>query len=706
MTTETTTTETSYKYPFQNPDLPMEERISNLLSLMTREEKIIGLDTNPTIPRLGVKGTKHMEGLHGVAIGKPGNWGMGFPVPTTQFPQAYGLGETWDAEVIRQAAAAEGYEERYLIQSPKYQRGGLVMRAPNADLARDPRWGRTEESYGEDPFLAGSLVVAFSKGLQGDDPRYLQAASLLKHFCANSNEDTRESSTSNFDQRQFHEYYLMPFRMGIVEGKAQAFMAAYNKVNEIPCTVHPMLKEVTICQWGHDGIICTDAGSLHLLVTAHKYYANIEMAAAQCIKAGIGQFLDRFPEAVRGAWEKGLVEEKDVDFVLRGVFRVMIRLGMLDPAERVPYSTIGQEEIDPWDTEKHRSLARLVMQKSVVLLKNTQGFLPLNKTKEQKIAVIGKFADQVALDWYSGTPPYTVSALEGIRNKVGDAATVVSCDGTDIPVAVEMAKSSDIVILCVGNHPTGNAPWLKCPQPTDGKEAVDRKSIALEQQELAEKVYQANPKTVVVLVTNFPTAIPWIQHHVPAIVHIAHNCQELGNGLADVLFGDYNPAGRLTQTWPRSENQLPPMLDYDIRNGRTYMYFKGDPLYAFGYGLSYTTFDYGNLRTSADRIPADGTIAVSVDVTNTGNRAGDEVVQLYVKHPGSAVERPKKALKGFRRVTIAPKETVTVEIPLPASRLAYWNEDRGRFDIEKGRVTIQIGRASNDIPLETTVEVG
>ncbi|MBN1641096.1 MAG: glycoside hydrolase family 3 C-terminal domain-containing protein [Anaerolineae bacterium] len=692
-------------YPFADPDLPPEARIDDLLSRLTLDEKIACLGTEPNVPRLNVWGTGHVEGLHGLAMGgPPGNWGRPSPVPTTQFPQAIGLGETWDPELVRQAAAIEGYETRYMAQSKRFRRGGLVVRAPNADLGRDIRWGRTEECYGEDAYLNGTLVTAFVRGLQGDHPTYWQTASLLKHFLANSNEDERTRSSSNFNQRLFREYYSAPFRMGIVDGGARAYMAAYNAYNGIPCTVHPVLKDVTVGEWGQDGIICTDGGAFRLLVTDHAYYPDLEMAAAPVIQSGINQFLDRYREAVYGAVGNGWLAEADIDAALRGVFRVMIKLGVLDPPDRVPYAKIGTEPELPWESEAHRAHARLVTQKSVVLLKNAQGLLPLDRRALRTIAVVGPRADQVLLDWYSGDPPYAVTPLAGIRDKVG--GTVRVTHASDDEDAVSLAREADVAIVCVGNHPTGDAGWAQCPTPSDGKEAVDRRAIVLEQEELVKRVYRANPNTVVVLISSFPFAITWTQRHVPAIVHLTHNSQELGNALADVLFGDVNPGGRLVQTWPHSIDQLPPRLDYDLRNGRTYMYFRGEPLYPFGYGLSYTTFAYRNLSLSSDHLARDGEVTVRVDVTNTGARAGDEVVQLYVRHLHSTVERPSKELKGFRRITLQPGETQTVSFPLQAAALAYWDTDLGGWHVEADQVRVMIGASSADIRLTTDLAVG
>ena len=710
-----------YQYPFQDPSLPIEARVDNILLLMSAEEKISALSTTPDVPRLGIRGSGHIEGLHGVAYGGPGGWeGRGLkPLPTTQFPQSVGLGETWDPDLLQKAAAIEGYEARYIFQSEdlrttnsrgeQHRREGIVVRAPNADLARDPRWGRSEESYGEDPYLTGTMTVAFIRGLQGDDPHYWLTASLMKHFLANSNEDGRGGSSSDFDERLLREYYSVPFRMGVMDGGSRAYMTAYNAYNGIPMAAQPVLRDLTIEEWGFDGIICTDAGALTNMVTQHKYFPEINQATAGAIHAGINQFLDRYREAASAALEKKFVNLSEIDENLRGVYRVMIRLGLLDPPDVVPYSKI-RGTTPAWDHEEHRALARKITQESIVLLKNdalkhSQRLLPLDGTKLKSVAVIGPYADQVALDWYSGTPPYAVSPLDGIKNKLGSRVKVNFARDNSSGEAVKSARAADVAIVVVGNHPTCNAGWAMCPLPSDGKEAIDRKTITLEQEEMVKQVLAVNPCTVVVMISSFPFAIPWTVAHAPAIVHMAHNSQEEGNALADVLFGDYNPAGRLVVTWPMALDQLPPIMDYDIRHGRTYMYFRQKPLYPFGYGLSYTTFSYSNLRTSAEQLKRDGQITVSLDVRNTGSRAGDEVVQMYVAHLHSKVERPIEELKGFKRIALEPGETKTVTLPLKASVLAYWNSAKGAFEVEPDQVNVMVGTSSADIKLQQAVSI-
>jgi beta-glucosidase len=689
-------------HTYLNPDLPTEQRIDDLIAALTLEEKVECLASSPKLPRLGLRLTGHVEGLHGLALGGPSGWGRNQPVPTTTFPQSVGLGETWDTDVVKKVAEVEGTEARWVFHVR--DKGAIIIRAPNADLTRDPRWGRSEESFGEDPYLVGAMAAAYARGLQGDDPKYWRAASLLKHFLANSNENGRDRSSSDFDDRLFHEYYGAGFRTAIMEGGARAYMAAYNAHNGTPCTTHPMLEDITVRLWGQDGIKCTDGGALTLLFTAHKAYPDLAHAAAASVKAGISQFLDKYRDPIHEALAKGLVTEAEIEHVLRQNFRVMIKLGLLDPPDRNPYANPDPKD-EPWNRDAHKSVARLATQKSIVLLKNDKNLLPLDATKLASVAVIGPRAGEVLFDWYSGSPPYMVSPVEGVKQKLGGKKLLYARDDVG-GLAVKAAKAADVAIVVVGNHPTGDVgSWAMVALPSYGREGVDRQSLTLEDEDLVRKVYAANPRTVVVLLSSFPYAIPWTLEHVPAIVHATHSSQELGSALGDVLFGAYNPGGRLVTTWPRSMNDLPPMMDYDIRHGRTYQYFAGKPLFPFGYGLSYTTFAYSGLATSAESIPQDGAITLSLDVKNTGTRDGDEVVQLYVKHLGSKVSRPQEELKGFRRVTVASGATERVELPLKASDLGYWDEEKKAFTVEPETVELRIGSSSADIRLKKTISL-
>jgi beta-glucosidase len=689
--------------PFRDPTLPLERRVDDLVSRLTLDEKIGMLaQVQPAIPRLGIKAfTNFTEGLHGLGRVRGGS------VTATTFPQSVGLGETWDPEILRQVGAVEGYEARIYFKKWDGTRVGLSIRTPNVDLARDPRWGRTEESFGEDPYFVGKMSVGLIKGLQGDNPKYLLSASTMKHFLANSNEDGRTSSSSDFDERNLREFYLVPFQMGILEGNAQSYMASYNAVNKIPDTVSPFIRDIVEKEWKFDGMVCTDAGSLPNLTRQFKYYPDPTAAVVGSVKAGITVFLDPYAAPLKDALEKKLLTEADIERNIRGNIRMRMRLGEFDPAGMSPYDKIAGTE-EPWYGEKSKALARKVTQESIVLLKNSDNLLPLDKSKLRSIAVIGPFGDRVFIDSYAGIPPYTVTPVEGIRNKVGPNVRVRFVPNDTHSNAVNLAAESDVAIVFVGNHPTCYPQYEPCTTlPNEGKEALDRKAIDLDpaQLSLIRSVKEANAKTIVVLVSSFPYAIGWVQENVLAILHMSHTSQEEGNAVADVLFGDYNPAGRLVATWVKSLDDLPPMMDYDIRKGRTYMYFKGQPLYPFGFGLSYTTFEYSNLRTSADSVNAVGEVAVSVDIKNTGTRAGDEVMQLYVKRLNSAVARPIKELRGFERITIRPNETRTVRLPLKGTDLTYWDTDKQRFVLETGSVTIMLGASSADTRIEKTIAV-
>jgi beta-glucosidase len=705
-------------HPFDDPNLSTEKRIDNLLSLMTIDEKIDCLGTQTGVPRLGVPNIGSSEGIHGVVQREP-RFGRE-PIPTTQFPQPPGMGESWDPDIVREAAGVEGYEARFISQTPKYNRQILMQWGPQSDLDRDPRWGRSEEVYGEDPFLNGTMATAFVHGLQGEDPKYWQAAALLKHFLANENEDERNSSSSNFDERLFWEYYSVPFRMAFLGGGAKAVMASYNAWNGTPMAVNPILRSIVIDKWGVD-VVSSDGGAVKLLVTPRHLFSNQESAVVACLKAGINQYLDVYRDELHAALKDGSISEVDIDNALRPKFRIEVKLGLLDPPDMVPYTSI-RDSPEPWTTEKDRDVSRKMALESVVLLKNENHFLPLSPSTIKSIAVIGPLADVVHWDWYGGTPPYAITPLKGIQDEVGSEVKVNFApydtpDGED--AAMKAASESDVAVVVVGNNPTcgdqahqwynspteGGGITLPCTVPSDGREGRDRETIDLYQEQIIKQVMVKNPKTVVMLVSSFPFDINWTEANVPAILQMAQSSQDEGTALAKVLFGKYNPGGHLVETWPESADQLPPRMNYNIRDGYTYMYFNGKPLYPFGFGLSYTTFKFSNIKSTSPRLAKDGSVTVSVDVTNTGDRAGDEVLQLYVKHLHSAVPRPRQELEGFKRVTIDAGQTKTVEIPLPASQLAYWDVKTEAFRVETEKVSLMIGDSSADLPLTTTIHV-
>jgi beta-glucosidase len=690
-------------YAFQDTSLTDEVRLDDLISRLILDEKINLLSSSLGVERLGIPSIGHAEGLHGLTFGGPAMWGgkivnadgtvTSTDKFTTIFPQSSGLASTWQPELLQKVGEITAREMRYYASLSENHRGALVLRGPNADLARDPRWGRTEESFGEDPVLAAKLTVAFIKGVQGQDKRYWHAAALMKHFLANSNEDGRDSTSSNFSERLFREYYSYPFFQGITIGGSRAFMASYNAYNNVPMTVHPSLNKITREEWGNDGIICTDGGALSMLLKpGHGYFSDRPLAVAKAIKAGISQFLDSYKDDTYLALKRNLLTESDIDSNIRSNLRVALRLGVLD-ADSIdnPYKNVDTS-VPTYLDNNIKSLVREITAKSVVLLKNKPlaansiPLLPFDDTIKT-VAVIGPYAEQVVQDWYSGTPSYSISIAEALRREGYD---VISVPNNNCDAAINAARKADIAVVCIGNHPYGTkADWKYCPVSSDGREAVDRQSLTLADEDLALLVNKANPRTILVLVTNFSYTINRSNEKIPAILQVSHCSQEQGTGLVDVLTGRVNPAGRTIQTWVKDIIELPDMMDYDITHGRTYMYYDGTPLYPFGYGLSYTTFDYSNLTKSVD---GEGNIIVSVDIKNIGGRDGDEVAQLYISYPSSKIIRPIKQLLDFKRVTIPSGKTFTVTFPIAKSSIGlYWDDVSHAYLNEETPFVITVG---------------
>ena len=709
------------EYPFQDTKLSEDERLDNAVSLMTVDEKIMTI-VGQGVPRLGIAGPGATEAIHGIVrggdaelrnlgnAGQFGNW-PGRPQPkyrnSTAFPQAYGVGETWDREMAHIVGDVMSYEARFYSKDNPWK--CLVLWAPNADLARDPRWGRTEESFGEDPYLVGEMVAAEVKGIQGDDPTYWRGAALMKHFLANSNEDNRYKTDSRFDEEQFRDYYSYGFWKGAKAG-AMSLMTAYNAYNGIPCIAAPFIQEILIDEWGMKGTIVDDAGALRFMYMPemHGYAADVNDAVKKALEAGLSRFIDSNFTQVKAAYDAGYLSDEVINERTKANLRTMLRLGLMDAECPYDAQEFGSEEDIPWERQEFKDKARLVTQKSIVLLKNEGNLLPLDKSKVKKIAVFGNRAEQVLKDWYGALPAYRVSPLDGIKAKV---------EGTDVEVkfqrwdsdgsAQELAKWADVCIVCVGNHPATSpdwdqqsvqAPWAYGTVAGDGREALDRRSLQLETEDLIKVVWQANHNTVVTLISSFPFAINWTAENVPAIVHMTQCSQETGNALADVLFGDYNPAGRLTQTWVKDILDLPNMLDYDIRHGRTYMYAKAKPIFPFGYGLSYTTFKYSHLKVKKDG----DNYVVKFDLKNTGSRDGEEVVQLYAKFKN---DDASKRLRGFERVSVKAGETVPVEIVVPADDLKLWDSEKHAFAFRNKRAKLLVGASSEDIRLKKNIKL-
>lgn len=688
---------------FNDPAINEEQRLDDLIARMTLDEKVDALGNNTQVPRLGIQASGSVEGLHGIVLGGP-TYGDRANTPTTGFPQAYGLGETWDTDLLHRVATYISTENRYLFQNAKYRKSGLIMWTPNVDLGRDPRWGRTEECYGEDAFLTSRLAVAFIKGIQGDHPKYWRNASLMKHFLSNSNEYGRTFSSSNYSDKLFREYYAYPFYKGVTEGGSQALMTAYNAYNGTPCIMHPVLRNIVMKEWGLNGTLLTDGGAFRLLLSDHKRFDNDRAAAAAaCIKAGITKFLDEYKDAVYEALHRKLISVEDIEKAIRGNLRISLKLGLLDHAEDNPYAAIGvTDTIAPWSKPETKALVREATLKSIVLLKNQDHLLPLDRHKIKKIAVIGQRATEVLQDWYAGKPFYTVNVLDAIREEAGNDIEVRYVKTNRMDSARTVAAWADVAIVCVGNHPTCNAGWEQAPVISEGKEAVDRQSLQLDQEDLLLQVAQTNPNTIGVLISSFPYAINRANQTVPALLHLTQCSQELGHAVSDVIFGHYNLAGRLTQTWVKNITDLPHMMDYDITHGRTYMYFKEKPLYPFGYGLSYTRFNYSGTTLNDRVIERGDTLRVCFNLKNSGDMDGDEVVQLYVSARKHTDKDPIKQLKAFQRISLRKGETKKVELTVPYTELQVWDEKQNRFILPDKEMTLEIGASSSDIRLRTT----
>lgn len=826
---------------WKDTSLSFHERAKSLVAAMTLEEKInqVGHQTMD-INRLGLKGYNYWnEALHGVARS-----GL-----ATSFPVSKAMSATWDLPLIFQCATATSDEARVYNNT---NNKGLIYWCPTINMSRDPRWGRDEENYGEDPYLCGRLAVEYIKGMQGDDPKYYKTIATAKHFAANNYEKGRHSISSNMDARNLREYYLPAFEMCVKEANVRSIMSAYNAVNGIPCGAnHELLIDILRTEWGFDGFVTSDCGAIDNIYQNHNYVSTAAEASAIAIRNGEDlncgtTFQDYCKEAIL----KGYLSEAELDTALVRVLESRFSVGEFDTSSEVKWQQIPDSLLN---CQKHKQLALKAARESIVLLKNEPAtnseapLLPLSKDKT--VCVIGPFARTVSLGGYSGSPTDLTTPLEGIAAKMGvsssdgriefedcddmsahgsnhlvieangssgnlgyihsgdwvsfseidfgdgvskltinsaaqnnnptivriylDSRTKTAPDlqvslpatgswstyqqktvnvdptifngkhkvffvfyftgntyganmdwfhfyniddpnplqsdgplyyvrgcnvnnttGNDFATAKEFAAKADVVVLCLGTD----------LETSD--ESRDRSSLDLPggQQQLLQEVYSVNSNVILVLQTCSSMTIDWAKQNVPAIVEAWYGGQAQGKAIADVLFGDYNPSGKLTSTWYKSLSVLPSgMQQYDIRkNHYTYMYHQQEPLYPFGYGLSYTTYEYSNLQLSQQHLNLGETLIVSFDIKNTGEKDGDEVVQLYT-HAQSEVERPQKELKGFDRISLKAGETRHVEIPLSHDQLCYFNDQTNTFDVEEGTVDVMIGASSADIRLRATI---
>ncbi|MFF5264999.1 glycoside hydrolase family 3 C-terminal domain-containing protein [Actinomadura viridis] len=824
-------------HPFRNPRLPVEARVADLLGRLTLDERISLLHQyQPAIPRLGIKRFKTgTEALHGLAwstdINSTPNPGAVRTATATVFPQSVGLGATWNPELMKKVGSAVGDEARG-YNKENSDVWGLQLWAPVVNLLRDPRWGRNEEGYSEDALLSAMLATAYGKGMQGDDPRHLKTAPVLKHYLANNNEIRRDQTSSSLRPRVKKEYDEVPFKLPISADAATGVMTAYNLINGRPATAHADMKDL-VRSWTDKTLFnVSDAGGPNNLVGSQKYYGTLAEADAATLKAGVDSFTTDDTRshitiaAVKEALSKGLLAESDVDTAVRHILSLRVRLGEFDPGGG-PYAKITKDVVDG---PEHRRLARQAATEQMVLLKNQGRTLPLDPAKDRKVAVVGPLSDTLYTDWYSGALPYRVTPADGIRKRLGSGGTVAGTEAVDrialkdpatgkyvtggadadgdllrlaattptdtaqfdvfdwgqgvltlrnaangktvgrwsdangnwtdrfandqaqpagwfvqqmfklephgdghlvryagyeksadwaepaktylkadadgtlvlatkeeattfqrevlrsgVDDAVRTATGADAAVVVVGSMPFIN-----------GREDHDRTTMALAegQSELIKAVRKANPNTVVVVENSYPTTLTWEQENVPAILWSSHAGAETGNALASILFGDTSPSGRLPQTWYRSDKDLPDILDYDIiKSDRTYLYFKGAPLYPFGHGLSYGTFRYGQPKVRN----RNGSVTVTVPVTNTGQVAADEVVQLYTHQKTSRVKQPLKQLRAFEKVRVAPGRTTTATLGFRVSDLAHWDVTRDKWTVETADHDIMVGASSGDI---------
>lgn len=713
--------------PFQDTSLPFEARAADLVGRLTLDEKVAQMqDRAPAIPRLGIPAYNWWnEALHGVARS-----GL-----ATVFPQAIGLAATWNDSLMFQVATvisdeARAKHQEYVRQDSRARYQGLTFWSPNINIFRDPRWGRGQETYGEDPFLTGTLAVQFIRGMQGDDSTYLKTIATVKHFAVHSGpEPDRHIFNAVVSERDLHETYLRAFAMGIQDGPAWSIMCAYNRLyGKAACGSDLLLDDVLRGRWGFKGYVVSDCGAIDDIYERHRIVQTAAEAAALGVNSGTDLECGDTYASLVTAVQQGLITEARIDTAVTRLFLARMKLGMFDPPDMVRWAQIPFSALDD---SAHRALARQAARESIVLLRNRHHTLPLSKSL-RTIAVIGPDADdpRMLLGNYHGEPADPVTPLRGIREAL-PGARVIYARGADLAegysglerapgsapaaadsesaasldsAAVQAAEQADAVVLFLGL--TANLEGEEMRLDVPGFKGGDRTTIDLPapQKALLERIVKVGKPTVLVLMSGSALAVTWAQRHVNAIVEAWYPGQAAGSAIADVLFGDYNPAGRLPVTFYRSIADLPPFDDYAM-TGRTYRFFTGKPLYAFGYGLSYTKFKYSHLTTSAKTLAASDSLSVAVDVKNDGKVRGDEVVQLYVRHEGSRVPRPRLDLRGYRRITLDPGQSRRVSFTLSGASLAWWDSTAQRWTVEQDRVRLQVGGSSDADRAHTTISV-
>ncbi len=694
------------KFPFLDPDLPIALRVKDLLGRMTLQQKVSQMiHRSEPIPELGVEEYDWWnEGLHGVARA-----GI-----ATVFPQAIGMAASFDVNLAHRVAVAVSDEARakhheFARQGYRRQYHGLTYWNPNVNIFRDPRWGRGQETYGEDPYLTGRLGVAFVKGLQGEDPTYLKVVATPKHFAAHSGpEALRHVFDAHVSPKDMRETYLPAFRDCVVEGKAWSVMGAYNRTNGEPCCASKtLIGGILRGEWGFAGFVTSDCRAIEDFHMSHLVTGTPAQSAALAVRNGCdlecGQVYPSLVEAVR----QGLITEEEIGRACGRLLEARFRLGMFDPPERVPYSRIPYERND---CAEHRALALEAARSSIVLLKNRNGILPLRKDLGC-VAVIGPNADnrEVLLGNYNGWPSRFVTVLDGIRNAVSSSTRVIYAQGCDVlknedniwgeraddlfGEALAAAERADAVVMALGlnSRIEGEEGSADLSQWHGDRVRIDLPAI---QKRLFEAVAAKGKPIVLVLLAGSPLAVSGEHDAAAAVLMGWYPGEEGGTAIADVLFGDFNPCGRLPVTFVKSSDQLPPFTDYSME-GRTYRFMKDEPLFPFGYGLSYTRFRYAGLKLEKTVLPVGEGLNVSVEVANRGDRDGFETVQLYLADLEASVRVPARQLAGFTRVYLAAGESQRLSFTLSARQMALIDEG-GKRILEPGRFRLSVGGRQPD----------
>jgi beta-glucosidase len=685
------------KLLYLDPSRPFDERVKDLISHLTLDEKV-GLMSHPAkgVPRLNIPAYNYWnEALHGVA--RNGR--------ATVFPQAIGMAATWDRDLIQRIASTIGDEARAKYHAALRRNGytdqyqGLTFWSPNVNIFRDPRWGRGQETWGEDPFFAGEMASNFVRGLQGDHPKYLKAAACAKHYAVHSGpERKRHTFNAMVSRRELYDTYLPAFKTLVVDAKVEAVMGAYNRTLDEPCCASQLLLvDILRGEWDFQGHVVSDCGALGDLHKNHKVTKDAAESAALALRYGCDLGCDTVFDEIPAAIERGLITEADVDRSLERTLGTRFKLGMFDLPEEVPFASISMDVVA---CPEHRQLAYQAAAESVVLLKNENNILPI-KPSTRKIFLTGPSATslEVLLGNYYGFNNEMSTILEGVTGRVPEGmgmeyhpgALLKHPNETARTWAPYMAQSADLTIACVGSSPLlEGEEGASLLTPNNG----DRDDISLpaSQMEYIKQLAIHGAKIVLVVTGGSPLALGEVEDLVEAIIFVWYPGQEGGKAVADVLFGDVSPAGKLPLTFPQSLDQLPPFEDYGME-GRTYRYMIQEPLYPFGFGLSYSRFEYADLSLEKPEISAGESLSVSVQVSNTGERAAAEVAQFYLSDLEASAPVPLHHLVGFERVSLQPGESRRLQFTLTPEMMSFFDED-AKLTLEPGDFRLEVGGCS------------